>query len=48
LLGDTVYGGPPASHFLLHAWTLTIPGPVRITATPPAELVAGFVWPFIC
>lgn len=48
VLGDTVYGGPPAPRLLLHAWTLAIPGPLIITADPPAELMAGFAWPPNC
>ena len=48
VLGDTLYGGPPATRLLLHAWTLTIPGPLRITAPPPPEIVRGFDWPSIC
>ena len=41
LLGDTVYGGPPAGRLMLHAWTLAIPmspsGRRSIAAPPPAE-----------
>jgi 23S rRNA pseudouridine1911/1915/1917 synthase len=41
LLGDTVYGGPPAARLFLHAWSLEIPmldgGRLRIVAPAPAE-----------
>jgi len=41
LLGDKVYGGPPAGRLMLHAWTLAIPafptGRRLIAAPPPAE-----------
>jgi len=41
LLGDMVYGGPPSSRLMLHAWTLKIPmlsgGAQKIVAPPPPE-----------
>lgn len=42
IAGDTLYGGPPASRLMLHAWGLEFPHPITgerlsLTAPPPQE-----------
>jgi 23S rRNA pseudouridine1911/1915/1917 synthase len=49
IVGDTIYGGPPASRMMLHAWRLSFPHPtadgsrIALSTEIPAEFEA--VWP---
>ncbi len=52
VVGDRLYGGPPAPTLLLHAWTLSLHHPVtgaRLTfvAPPPAVFPRGAYEPFL-
>jgi 23S rRNA pseudouridine1911/1915/1917 synthase len=43
LVGDVLYGGPPATRTLLHAWRLTLPGQAAVVAPVPDDIRATLV-----